>query len=215
MRTRIKVCGITRLDDALCAAGAGRRRAGLRVLAGQPAAACRRARRRRIAAALPPFVATVGVFVNQPLDEIRAIAAEVGLGAVQLHGDEPAAMWTRVPRPVHQGRRRRTRRSTPRRAGGLAAVGLAAARCARSRRGAAARAARSTGTSRRGAARDAPDRPGRRTRRRRTSARRSRGCARSRSTCRRVSSARPASRTPIAFARSSKASPRPTPHEVP
>ena len=96
MRTRIKVCGVTRLDDALCAAGLGVDALGFvfwpnspRFLSPRQAAA--------IAAALPPFVATVGVFVNQPLDEIRAIAAEVGLTAVQLHGDEPAAMWTSVP----------------------------------------------------------------------------------------------------------------------
>ena len=96
MRTRIKVCGITRLEDALAAAALGVDALGFvfwpespRSLSSRQAAA--------IAAALPPFVATVGVFVNQPLDEILAIAGEVGLGAVQLHGDEPASMWTRVP----------------------------------------------------------------------------------------------------------------------
>ncbi|MFO7693833.1 MAG: phosphoribosylanthranilate isomerase [Vicinamibacterales bacterium] len=96
MRTRIKVCGITRVDDALRAAALGVDALGFvfwpkspRFLSPRAAAA--------IAAALPPFVATVGVFVDQPLDEIRAIAAEVGLSAVQLHGDEPAGMWTRVP----------------------------------------------------------------------------------------------------------------------
>jgi len=96
MRTRIKVCGITRLEDALCAAGLGVDALGFvfwrespRCLSPRQAAA--------IAARLPPFVATIGVFVNEPLDQIRAIAAEVGLDAVQLHGDEPPAVWTSVP----------------------------------------------------------------------------------------------------------------------
>jgi phosphoribosylanthranilate isomerase len=96
MRTRIKVCGITRLDDALCAAEVGVDALGFvfwpaspRYLPPREAAA--------IASALPPFVATVGVFVNQSLDEIRMIAAGVGLSAIQLHGDEPRGMWTSVP----------------------------------------------------------------------------------------------------------------------
>jgi phosphoribosylanthranilate isomerase len=96
MRTQIKVCGITRLDDALCAADLGVDALGFvfwpaspRYLPPREAAA--------IASALPPFVATVGVFVNQPLEEIRGIAAGVGLNAIQLHGDEPPGLWTSVP----------------------------------------------------------------------------------------------------------------------
>jgi phosphoribosylanthranilate isomerase len=46
----------------------------------------------RIVAALPPWVTPVGVFVDESAERIRAIAAEVGLGAVQLHGDEPPKM---------------------------------------------------------------------------------------------------------------------------
>ena len=77
MRTRIKVCGITRLDDA---------RAGRRASASTRWASCSGRGSPRCVSpspggapsprALPPFVTTVGVFVNQPLDEIRAIAAE-------------------------------------------------------------------------------------------------------------------------------------------
>jgi len=96
MRTRIKVCGITRLDDALRAADLGVDALGFVFWPGSPryvpprdAAA--------IASALPPFVATVGVFVDQPLDEIRTIAAGVGLSAIQLHGEEPPGMWTSLP----------------------------------------------------------------------------------------------------------------------
>ena len=53
-----------------------------------------------ILAALPPHVAGVGVFVNQPIEEVNAIADRVGLGAVQLHGDEPAAACARCKRRV-------------------------------------------------------------------------------------------------------------------
>ena len=53
-----------------------------------------------ILAALPPHVAGVGVFVNQPIEEVNAIAERVGLGAVQLHGDEPAAACARCTRRV-------------------------------------------------------------------------------------------------------------------
>jgi phosphoribosylanthranilate isomerase len=96
MRTRIKVCGITRLEDARCAVELGVDALGFvfwpgspRLVSPQQAAA--------IAAAVPPFVATVGVFVNQPIDDIRAVAAGVGLTAIQLHGDEPSDTWSRVP----------------------------------------------------------------------------------------------------------------------
>lgn len=96
MRTRIKVCGITRLDDARRAADLGVDALGFVFWPGSPR--CVSARRAAaIAAALPPLVATVGVFVNQPEHDIRAIAADVGLDAIQLHGSEPIEMWSAVP----------------------------------------------------------------------------------------------------------------------
>ena len=49
-------------------------------------------RARAIVAALPPFVATVGVFVDQTARLVNGVAARVGLSAVQLHGDEPIEM---------------------------------------------------------------------------------------------------------------------------
>jgi phosphoribosylanthranilate isomerase len=54
----------------------------------------------RIAAALPPFVTPVGVFVNQRADYINAVAARVKPGAVQLHGDEGAGDLARINRPI-------------------------------------------------------------------------------------------------------------------
>jgi phosphoribosylanthranilate isomerase len=96
MRTRIKVCGITRLDDALDAVQLGVDALGFVLWPGSPRHVPI-ARAAAIAAALPPFVATVGVFVDAPLDAIRAAASAVGLTAIQLHGDEPREMWTSVP----------------------------------------------------------------------------------------------------------------------
>ena len=96
MRTRIKVCGITRSDDAWRAVELGVDALGFVFWPGSPRCVSLR-QAARIAGALPPFVATVGVFVNQPLDEIRTVAAGVGLSAIQLHGDEPPGAWGSVP----------------------------------------------------------------------------------------------------------------------
>jgi phosphoribosylanthranilate isomerase len=96
MRTRIKVCGITCLDDALQAVDLGVDALGFVFWPGSPRCVSLR-QAAQIAAALPPFVATVGVFVNQPLDRVAAMASGVGLSAVQLHGDEAPGTWGRVP----------------------------------------------------------------------------------------------------------------------
>ena len=95
-RTRIKVCGITRLDDALRAVDLGVDALGFVFWPGSPRCVSLR-QAAAIAEALPPLVATVGVFVNQPLDEIRTITSGVGLSAIQLHGDEAPGTWARVP----------------------------------------------------------------------------------------------------------------------
>ena len=96
MRTRIKMCGVTRLDDALRAVDLGVDALGFVFWPGSPRCVPPR-QAAAIAAVLPPFVATVGVFVNQPLDEIRTVAAGVGLNAIQLHGDEAPGTWGSVP----------------------------------------------------------------------------------------------------------------------
>lgn len=84
---RVKICGITRVEDALAAAEAGADAIGL-VFAESPRQVSP-AKAREIVAALPPFIAAVGVFVNADAATIRGVAAEVHLSAVQLHGDEP------------------------------------------------------------------------------------------------------------------------------
>ena len=97
-RTRIKICGITRVEDALAAAHAGADAIGLIFWPGTP----RRvdlADARAIAAALPPFVSTVGLFVDPSPDEVRAALDAVPLSALQFHGHEDAALCRAFGRP--------------------------------------------------------------------------------------------------------------------
>ncbi len=81
----VKICGVTTPDDARLVAMSGADAVGLNFVAGsprrlEPAAA------RAVAAAVPAGVVRVGVFAGARADGIRALAAEVGLDAVQLHG---------------------------------------------------------------------------------------------------------------------------------
>ena len=82
----VKICGITSPHDALLAVSAGASAIGLVFWPSSPRAVDV-PRAREIVAAVPAFVSVVGVFVNQ-IDDARRIAAELGLSAVQFHGDE-------------------------------------------------------------------------------------------------------------------------------
>ena len=94
---RSKICGITRREDALAAVDAGADAIGLVFYANSPrAVTCQQAR--AIIDALPPFVTTVGLFVNASRDELKEILAAVPLDLLQFHGDETAedcAGWGR------------------------------------------------------------------------------------------------------------------------
>jgi len=91
---RVKICGVTSVDDARMAAEMGASAVGLVFWPRSPRAV-EIEQAKRIVAALPPFVSAVGVFVNQP--EAADIAREVGLSAVQLHGDEPPDTYRSLP----------------------------------------------------------------------------------------------------------------------
>ena len=82
----VKVCGITRPEDARLAAGSGADAVGLLFAESPRRVSVERAR--EISAALPPEVAKVGVFVNASDKEVLRMAHEVGLDYAQLHGDE-------------------------------------------------------------------------------------------------------------------------------
>jgi len=97
--TRIKVCGITRPEDARVAAEAGATAIGMVFWPSSPRRVTLDAAR-AIVAALPSGVPAIGVFVNQSVEEINEIIDAAGLFGVQLHGDEPAAVIPRIKRPV-------------------------------------------------------------------------------------------------------------------
>ena len=95
----VKICGITRPEDAEAAVATGANAIGFIFWPKSPRFIDPH-RARTIAAALPPFVTAVGVFVNQPLAYVNGVASLVALGAVQLHGDETPEYAATVSRPV-------------------------------------------------------------------------------------------------------------------
>jgi len=95
----VKICGITRLEDAEAAVAAGADAIGFIFWPKSPRFIDPH-RARAIAAALPPFVTAVGVFVDQPLDYVNGVSSLVRLGVVQLHGDESPQFAAAVSRPV-------------------------------------------------------------------------------------------------------------------
>jgi len=83
---KIKVCGITNIEDALAAVELGADALGF-VLAPSPRRVSPESLK-RLVDALPPFISKVGVFVDSPLDEVRHIISDCGLDLAQLHGSE-------------------------------------------------------------------------------------------------------------------------------
>ncbi|MBB1519414.1 phosphoribosylanthranilate isomerase [Aquipseudomonas guryensis] len=95
---RSKICGITRVEDALAAAAAGADAIGLVFYAKSPRAVSV-AQAQQIIAALPPFVTTVGLFVDMPRAELQQILAQVPLDLLQFHGDESVEQCEGYGRP--------------------------------------------------------------------------------------------------------------------
>lgn len=87
-RTRVKICGITRVADGLAAARAGADAIGFVFWRGSPRVVAADAAR-AISDALPPFVTVVGLFVDPTPDEVRATLAALPLDLLQFHGREP------------------------------------------------------------------------------------------------------------------------------
>ena len=87
-RVRVKICGIRSLEEALTAVEAGADALGFNLWPRSPRFVSPEAAR-DIVAAISPFVTSVGVFVNEDAGRVRRLASDLGLAAVQLHGDEP------------------------------------------------------------------------------------------------------------------------------
>lgn len=98
MTTAVKICGLTRCEDALAAARLGAHALGFvfyqrsprHVSPAQAAAIVRR---------LPPFVTSVGLFVNADAAEVERVLVEVPLDLLQFHGEESADYCGRFGRP--------------------------------------------------------------------------------------------------------------------
>jgi phosphoribosylanthranilate isomerase len=95
----VKICGITRASDAAAAVECGAAAIGF-IFWARGARYIDPQRARAIVRTLPPFVTPVGVFVNETAEHINAVADLVGLGVVQLHGDETPDLLDALTRPV-------------------------------------------------------------------------------------------------------------------
>lgn len=88
MRTRVKICGITRPQDGLAAAAAGADAIGLVFYPPSPRAVSIE-QAQAITAQLPPFVSVVGLFVDEQRASISRILDQVRIDLLQFHGNEP------------------------------------------------------------------------------------------------------------------------------
>ena len=86
--TRIKICGITNIDDALMSIDAGADALGFNFVPGTPRYLKDTKAAAKIIDQLPPFITTVGLFVNAAPELIQSIADECHLDMLQLHGEE-------------------------------------------------------------------------------------------------------------------------------
>ncbi len=98
MRTRIKICGITRAEDARAAVAAGADAIGLVFYAKSPRNVSP-AQAAALVATLPPFVTAVGLFVDAPPEQVEETLRQVPLGLLQFHGNESADYCAGFARP--------------------------------------------------------------------------------------------------------------------
>lgn len=105
-RTRVKICGLSQVQDAQAAIAAGADALGVVFYA--PSPRCVSVQQAAdIAAAVPVFVDLVGLFVNPSVAEVEAVLAQVPLDVLQFHGDESAAFCEQFQRPYIKALRMR------------------------------------------------------------------------------------------------------------
>lgn len=100
-RTRVKICGITRLDDAMAAVAAGADALGFVFYAASPRATTA-SEVYAITRQLPPFVSRVGLFVNADAAYVRETIDAAGLDCLQFHGDEQADYCAQFNLPYYK-----------------------------------------------------------------------------------------------------------------
>jgi phosphoribosylanthranilate isomerase len=115
--TKVKICGITNLDDAMLCVEAGADALGFIFVEKTPRFVTP-AQVAPIVRRLPPFVTPVGVFWDHPAGHVKAVAEACGLRALQFHGDEKPEDLEFFDLPVIK-----TIKLPPAAAGGLAGVG--------------------------------------------------------------------------------------------
>lgn len=98
MATLVKICGITRLEDALAATRAGAHAIGLVFYSESPRHVTP-AKAGEIIRAIPPFVTTVGLFVNADAAEVRSVLAQAPVELLQFHGEETPEFCRQLGRP--------------------------------------------------------------------------------------------------------------------
>jgi phosphoribosylanthranilate isomerase len=96
---RVKICGITNVEDALLACELGADAIGLNFYEKSPRCISPFAAS-KIIEKLPPFVAPIGIFVNWQAAPVTSLAKALGLSAAQLHGDEPPKLVTEIAKKV-------------------------------------------------------------------------------------------------------------------
>lgn len=96
--TRIKICGITRQEDALTAADSGADAIGLVFYDKSPRNVTRK-QAAQLVAVIPPFVTLVGLFVNASTEEVRETLQQIPLDVLQFHGEEESEFCEQFGRP--------------------------------------------------------------------------------------------------------------------
>jgi phosphoribosylanthranilate isomerase len=99
LQIKIKICGMTQLKDAVYAVKHGADAVGFIFYKKSPRSVAMKVVR-DIIIKLPPFVDTVGVFVNEKVESVNKIAEYCGLDLVQLHGNESPSFCRKVRRRV-------------------------------------------------------------------------------------------------------------------
>ena len=105
-RTRVKICGITRIEDALAAVGAGADAIGLVFYPHSPRAVTV-AQARAICSVLPPFISAVGLFVDAEPTAVISVLQQVPLDLLQFHGSETPDYCVQFKRPFLKALRMR------------------------------------------------------------------------------------------------------------